>query len=763
MPFGLLAQLMKIRASFLPTGLALLALGLGLPEALAQLRPPPQGKPLTVEVARGGSVTIPLTGSDRALRDLQFSIGRSPRWGKLGGISLESRGRATVRYTHGDDEDSLSDSFVYTVKAGSGGTGRATITIKIVDAPPVLAAPRVVDFGEVVLGETPIQSLQVANLGGGMLEGDIKVPEPFVVETDGSFRLRRARSADFAISFAPSTTGDFLHRVSLSPQDPSVVEFRGRAIAPIEITLDAPVLAVQPDDTRRLSMRVANRAATNNLVRIVLPPGSPVEAPGEVNIPPGESVPVEFSIPAQTKGEVPAFPVVFSTPNNTNTRTFSAPPVPPRLEIVAAPDFGEVKPGFNYDAELSVRNDGGAAGHLRLRPGPMIRSAEKAEAFDVEPGETKTIGLKLRLRKDESGPADLPADLLIDFNGTQITVPIRATAAAESAPAAVTTTNRPVIAPSLPAPTPPPRPLGLNAEITLVRTNGATRLEWTERTGWSSYILQRKNEAMGEWENYPPPPGFIASLLAWPKAIKDLLTTPIKREEVSGMQPAEEPRGGADLAEGDAAAVWRMVAVPDGGAGHENVSGDFILSGEALTVATATEPDPREAEPPEPSTTEPVEATPTTEIVASVINAGQHGASLIIGVPQNSAVKAYRLERGAMTIPLGPSAGPARQPSFAPIAHVSEGTKVLGQAQVKSGERELDLIRAQIEDLLAGSRTYWRLVPSGEATNHPPTGVFAVETKPSPPFPWNQWLLGFLLALLGCVLYLRWKINHPPE
>jgi len=763
MPFGLLPALMKIRASILPAGAALLGLLLVLPEASAQFRPPPQGKPLTVEVPRGGTVTIPLTGSDRALRDLQFNIGRSPRWGRLSGISLESRGRAAVRYTHGDDEDSLSDSFVYTVKAASGGTGRATITIKVIDAPPVLAAPRVVDFGEVVLGETPIRSLQVANLGGGMLEGEIKVPEPFAVETDGSFRLRRGRSADFAVSFAPATPGDFLQRISVSPQDPSFVEFRGRAIEPFEISAESSVLAVQPDDSRVVSLRLLNRAATSNVVRINLPPGSPVEAPREVNIPPGETAPVDFSIKPQTKGDVPEFTVTFSTPNHTNTRTFSAPPVPPRLAIVTAPDFGEVNPGFNYDAELSVRNDGGSPGHLRLRPGPMIRSAEKAEAFDVEPGETKTIGLKLRLKKDPTGPVDLPVDLLIDFNGTQINVPVRAVAAVEDAPTESAAAPRPVIQPTPPAPALPPRPLGLNAEITLVRTNDSTRLEWIERTGWSDYALQRRAGTAGPWENYPPPQGFIAWLLSLPGQLEHLVFTPIKRTEVDGMQPAEEPRGHANVAGMDETSVWRLIAVPVGGTEPESVTADFILAGDSLAAAPEAEPETTDDRTAPPSTNELGAAPPLTEIVCSAIKAEQHTASVFIGIPQNPAAKAYRLERGAMSIPLGLSPGPPREPAFVPIEHASEGTRILSQEQVKAGDRDIDLIRAQIEDLPAGSRTYWRMVPSDAATNAPPTGVFAVETKPATPFPVNQVIIGLLLALLAGVLYLRWKINHPPE
>jgi hypothetical protein len=70
---------------------------------------------------------------------------------------------------------------------------------------------------------------------------------------------------------------------------------------------------------------------------------------------------------------------------------------------------------------------------------------------------------------------------------------------------------------------------------------------------------------------------------------------------------------------------------------------------------------------------------------------------------------------------------------------------------------------ARVSGLPAGTRTYWRVVPSGPEGELPPTTVILVDTQPLPPFPWNTALLVALLLLLCGVLYLRWRINRIPR
>ena len=76
---------------------------------------------------------------------------------------------------------------------------------------------------------------------------------------------------------------------------------------------------------------------------------------------------------------------------------------------------------------------------------------------------------------------------------------------------------------------------------------------------------------------------------------------------------------------------------------------------------------------------------------------------------------------------------------------------------------KLTLGVARIDGLPRGTRTYWRVVPTGPSGDLPPTAVLLVDTIPPPPFPWNTVLLGTLLALLAGVLYLRWRINRIPR
>jgi hypothetical protein len=162
-----------------------------------QIVPPPQGKDIRVQVARGGTVSIPIQGFDRNGRLLKFGIDEKqrPRWGSTSAPRPNGKNRATIVYTHGDDDQSTRDEFLYTIRLTSGGmTGRAKVTVEIIDAPPSLMLPREIDFGQVALGDPPATTnFHVANLGGGIIDGKIDPPEPFAVE-DGFFSLGRNRS-----------------------------------------------------------------------------------------------------------------------------------------------------------------------------------------------------------------------------------------------------------------------------------------------------------------------------------------------------------------------------------------------------------------------------------------------------------------------------------------------------------------------------------------------------------------------------------------
>jgi hypothetical protein len=97
----------------------------------------------TVEVMRGGTVEASLNARHRNLNPLVFRIIEQPRFGELSNLLQQSIGPSPQRpwqvtYTHGNDPNSATDSFVYEVTDPSTGRrGRGRMTILILDAPSV--------------------------------------------------------------------------------------------------------------------------------------------------------------------------------------------------------------------------------------------------------------------------------------------------------------------------------------------------------------------------------------------------------------------------------------------------------------------------------------------------------------------------------------------------------------------------------------------------------------------------------------------------
>ena len=138
------------------------------------------------------------------------------------------------------------------------------------------------------------------------------------------------------------------------------------------------------------------------------------------------------------------------------------------------------------------------------------------------------------------------------------------------------------------------------------------------------------------------------------------------------------------------------------------------------------------------------------------------GAFLQIAFARELDVRGFRLERGAMVASLDPKTGIPGAPKFEILNPPEATVEILGLGETESEGRKLTVCAARIKGLPAGTRTYWRAVPTGPSGDLPPTTVLLVDTIMPPPFPWNTVLLGALFTLLAGVLYLRWRINRAP-
>ena len=709
----------------------------------------PKAQNIEVEVARGESVRIPLRGFERNLNPLTYRPLGRPQHGKLSGLEPyngpERQGPAYITYTHGNDEDSVADTFAFEVKAGTTKlTGRGRVIIKIRDAPPLLSiTPELLDFGPVALGDPPVRRVvELANAGGGVITGFLRPTEPFALEDDGGFVLRRGKKTRIPLLFAPERTGEFVFRLQPFANDPALLVLKGLAIPPLVLEVEEAVFSAAPDQSRRAMAVVKNQSARPRTLSVRLPPESPVEAVADFALGPGESTEVILRIPSDRKEYVPPFGVRFESDGHAELREFTAPAIPAALRIVATPDFGAVRPRTVVRASLILGNDGGTPAEGKLLPSESVRPANGATAFTVPPGRELEMLLELRLKPDQAPPTEISVSL----SGKEVPIPVTAHLIIPS----------PTPTPSAtPSPTPRPAEFALNRDIRYETTPEGPAIAWVEKSGWQDFTLQHRTESGGAWQGYQRPApheGLIGWLRGLADGIRKFLATPIERADPTAEPSNEAPAGRQLVAEShlSAADQWRLVATPEGG-DKRDVALPFRVRDNTL-VGIPAQPDRL---PPPPT-------GPVTAHASAGIKAERFGALLQIAFTRDLGVSGFRLERGAMIAPIDPQSGIPGAPRFKTIDPPEANIEILGLGEVTAEGRKLTLGVARIDGLPRGTRTYWRVVPTGPSGELAPTHVLLVDTLPVPPFPWRTVAIGALCALLAGVLYLRWRLNRPP-
>ncbi|MFY8215014.1 MAG: choice-of-anchor D domain-containing protein [Chthoniobacterales bacterium] len=330
--------------------------------------PPPQPLAQTVQVAVGGTVDIPLRGVSRSGQQLSFLIRTRPQLGTVSGVTVLDKHSGVLRYRHDVNLGAGVDRFRYAVQVpGSGVSTPAEVIIRVVDKPSRFEAPASQEFQPIAVGKTRTKVLTLRNDGGGVIAGQMELPEPWIfTDGDGSYRLAEGEFAEIAVTFAPQSVGRFSGEARFSHTGARRLSLSGEAFFPVEAPEGTLEFQTGADGLQReATLRLKNRTNEPRLVDINAPPelGGPrevkIDALAEIDVPlrtnPDFLAPLEGTIGVVNEG------VEFFVP----IRVFAAPAKLVSVEPAASVDFGSVLQGRSVRKTVSIKNVGGADAQLR--------------------------------------------------------------------------------------------------------------------------------------------------------------------------------------------------------------------------------------------------------------------------------------------------------------------------------------------------------------------------------------------------------------
>jgi hypothetical protein len=245
--------------------------------------PPPEPNPLVVEVPRGGPVWITLSAYSITSPIIRYRIRRRPQAGKLGIPQLVTADTGRVKYTPPQGYGPGEDSFSYQIQSEGGVSAAAEVQIKITDTDPKLITPADLDFGQVIPGESARRVLVVQNIGGGLAEGAVRVPDPWSVEGDPAYRLTAGAKQSFTIVFKPAEQRDYTGDVEYTSDLDRATDLSGKEVAPVAVA-PGPVELLPAGGVRMGTIHLENRTDKPRTLRVT--PGPSLKSDATVDVPP---------------------------------------------------------------------------------------------------------------------------------------------------------------------------------------------------------------------------------------------------------------------------------------------------------------------------------------------------------------------------------------------------------------------------------------------------------------------------------------------
>ena len=263
--------------------------------------PPPEANPMDIEVPRGGPVWITLSAYSLTSPIIRYRVRRKVQAGKMGTPQMASADTAVVKYWPPAGAGPGEDSFSYQVQSMAGVSVPAEVHIKITDKDPVLVAPTDLDFGEISPGRSARRELVLQNIGGGLAEGIVKVPDGWIVDGSAAYEVGAGAKQSFTLVFTPTEARGYTGDVEYTGDLGRATDLKGTGLAPISVEA-GPVELKKIGADRVGLIHVENRTDGAQILRVTA--GSQLETGTSVDVPGKGVADIVVKVKAGEEGEI---------------------------------------------------------------------------------------------------------------------------------------------------------------------------------------------------------------------------------------------------------------------------------------------------------------------------------------------------------------------------------------------------------------------------------------------------------------------------
>jgi hypothetical protein len=233
---------------------------------------PPPVVPQVIAAQRGGKVTVPLGIHGTRGEMLEFLIRTPPAHGKLSPVKSTGMNTAIVTYTPSARVTAAEDRFTYAVRGSEGVSAAGTVAIRFVEpvvAAPKLKAPGELEFPPVFPGQRSTVEMELTNEGGGILEGELAVSEPWSIEGLKIFKITAGKSATFKLVFTPEQPGVRTGEAIVTGTERRIIPLRASAEERLAAEPALLKLTAQPGNHTRMGvLKITNHSGEDAQVAI---------------------------------------------------------------------------------------------------------------------------------------------------------------------------------------------------------------------------------------------------------------------------------------------------------------------------------------------------------------------------------------------------------------------------------------------------------------------------------------------------------------